>query len=303
MNKIRKQAKRTIARRTQHGLDKRSAMALNLITSIGTERSCQQSLANYYIWCDFNDIHPDRYANGDMLRAYLSERSECVAQKTLNQDRKTLELVYIQELPRLRSQIASVLEKRSYSFDQVERISRHQRDDNSISTHIAYCGGLRAHELSTILPLEERTPSSHRPWDPRRFVGSPDCRRYTVIGKGGLIREVAIPLGLANELEKLRIHPKTVSDRGIYYLSHYDIGSGQAWSQSFSSASAKALGFSTGAHGLRHTFAKIRLVALIDELKVINPKLSPAQIRQDAFLILSQELGHFRPDIVSCYLR
>ncbi|MGB7596762.1 MAG: hypothetical protein WBM09_04285, partial [Gallionella sp.] len=126
---------------------------------------------------------------------------------------------------------------------------------------------------------------------------------YTVIGKGGLIREVAIPLWMSEKLESKRIPPKQVIDRGIFYVMNYEIGFGQAWSQSFSDASKKALGYSTGAHGLRHSFAKKRLYELIDAIELHDPKIAQDRIHEEALPILSQELGHFRLDIVYCYLR
>lgn len=52
---------------------------------------------------------------------------------------------------------------------------------------------------------------------------------------------------LAVRLEEKRLaEPKQVTDRGVHYSQHYDIGGGRAWSQSFSAASKRALGFSSG---------------------------------------------------------
>lgn len=303
MTTIKQKATQVVSRHTRHGTDKSNARELKVIASIGTERSYVQALSNYLRWCDFNNVHPDYTSNICVLKEYLEERSEWIKQKTLDQERQALQLVFKQKLPCLRSQKISILDKRSYTFAQVKEILIHQNDKNSLTTHLALYGGLRAHEPATILPLEERAPSSHRSWDDRRFLGTPQHRLYSVVGKGGLIRAVAIPLWLACKLEELRVQPRQVTDRGIFYTSHYDVGFGQAWSQSFTSASKRALGYSTGAHGLRHSYAKWRLDMLIKELELINPKWSPAQINQDALLILSQELGHFRLDIVFAYLR
>lgn len=296
-------AKRIVARHTRHGLNKSMAKQQQVIASLGTERSYVQALSNYLRWCDFNDAPQDHFANIQILTEFLEERSELVAQKTLDQERQALQLIYKQKLPCVRSKKTTIPEKRSYTFDQVRVISNYQNDKNSLTTLLAFSAGLRAHEAATILPVEERPPSAHRSWDQRRFVGCPDYRLYTVVGKGGLVREVAVPVWLAKKLEARRIHPRRVTDRGIHYLSQYDVGFGQAWSQSFSSSSKKTLGFSTGAHGLRHSYAKWRLNILIEELKVTNLGLGQDQIIQDALLILSQELGHFRLDIVFCYLR
>ncbi len=56
---------------------------------------------------------------------------------------------------------------------------------------------------------------------------------------------------VARRLESGRV----VTDRGITYRQHYDIGGGNAWSKSFSETSSRALGWSHGAHGLRHSYA------------------------------------------------
>lgn len=84
-----------------------------------------------------------------------------------------------------------------------------------------------------------------------------------------------------------------VRDREIYYQSNYDVGFGQALSESFSAASHKALGWSNGFHGLRHSYAKRRLSIML--ASGVRPLL--------ALKILSQELGHFRLDITFYYLR
>ena len=76
---------------------------------------------------------------------------------------------------------------------------------------------------------------------------------YTVVGKGGLVREVLLPHRLAERLEERRLDaPERIVDRGVRYLQRYDLGGGHAFSTSFSRASIEALGKSRGAHGLRH---------------------------------------------------
>ena len=71
---------------------------------------------------------------------------------------------------------------------------------------------------------------------------------------------MALPLHLAEQLETCRLRkPERVTDRGVRRTQHYDLGGGQAWSQSFSAASKNELGWSTGAHGLRHSYAQDRL--------------------------------------------
>ena len=118
--------------------------------------------------------------------------------------------------------------------------------------------------------------------------------RYIVEGKGGLRREILVDRELAARLETHRLDsPQQVSDRGIFYEQHYDIGGGKSWSQSVSDAADRALGWSNGAHGLRHSYAQERMAELQDAGKIYN----------EAREIVSQELGHFRADVVETYLR
>ncbi|MXY16139.1 MAG: site-specific integrase [Acidobacteria bacterium] len=162
---------------------------------------------------------------------------------------------------------------------------------NGLATLIAYAAGLRAHELLTLARPDERPPDV-RPARLEKFDGRPGTD-YTVVGKGGLVRVVRIPDDLAARLEERRLdEPVRVSDREIRYQSRYDIAGGEAWSRSFSRASESALGWSRGAHGLRHSYAQERMAELQRGIRY-----------DDALEVVSQELGHFRPGITREYLR
>ena len=103
-----------------------------------------------------------------------------------------------------------------------------------------------------------------------------------------------LPTQLANELEKYRLDaPEAVTDRGVHYERHYAIGGGQPWSNSFTRSSKRVLGWSRGAHGLRHTYAQRRLKTL----------QNLGYLYDDALTIVSQEMGHFRAEITKAYLR
>ena len=181
---------------------------------------------------------------------------------------------------------------RAYTAQQVEVIASHQREANALATRLAYSAGLRAHELLTLRVAGEQPQTPHRQCSPQKFSGREGIR-YTTKGKGGLIREVLIPTHLAKQLEARKLErPRTVTDRGIKYQQHYDIAGGRNWTSSFSYASKAALGWSRGAHGLRHAYAQTRL----SEAQRIAPRI-------EAQKIVSQELGHFRPEITETYLR
>ena len=173
-------------------------------------------------------------------------------------------------------------------------VIQHLDEKNALATLLCYFAGLRAHEIATIKRLNESKKSNTRKWSNDRFKDIDNYQLYLVAGKGGLVREVAIPSELAEVIEKRRYDtPKKVKDRGINYLTNYDLGFGKALSESFSRASLKHLGWSTGLHGLRHSYAQNRLYKLIRSNAPFN----------DALKIVSEELGHFRPSITLCYLR
>jgi len=99
---------------------------------------------------------------------------------------------------------------------------------------------------------------------------------------------------LAVRLEERRLaEPQQITDRRVHYLQFYDIGGGRAWSQSFSTASKRALGFSNGAHGLRHSYAQNRMREL----------QASGMTYDEAKATVAQEVGHFAKDTTEAYLR
>lgn len=224
---------------------------------------------------------------------YLESRATTVSQKTLDLDRQALQMHLGVKLDVVKSLVETKLSTRSYTPTQVQRIAAAQSEKNSLATQIAYCAGLRAHELLTIRSAGEQQPSSHRVWSQERFSGR-DGVRYTVTGKGGLVREILLSKELAARLEETRlVEPRQVIDRGVKYIQHYDIGGGRTWSQSFSAASQRELGFSTGAHGLRHSYAQERMAEL--QRNGMN--------YDDAKGTVAQEVGHFESNTTEAYLR
>ena len=224
---------------------------------------------------------------------YLAKRAGLVAQKTLDLDRQAIQMHLGVQLEVVKSELETCLTTRSYTADQVERIASAQSERNSLATKIAYNAGLRAHELLTLRPVDERHTSTHRQWNEDRFTGRTG-ERYTVEGKGGLVREVMLSKQLADRLEETRLaEPKQVIDRGVNYTQHYGIGSGRAWSQSFSAASKRELAFSNGAHGLRHSYVQERM----EELQ------SHGMQYEEAKRTVAQEVGHFAKDTTEAYLR
>lgn len=242
----------------------------NEIQSVGTVRNYEQALKQFCTYLAENKQHIKDIGEKEAL-SYLNLRSEEVSQKTLDMDRQAIQKALqvtgaIQHnLTVIKSENKQELTSRFYTSEQVKIIADKQTEKFSLATQIAYSAGLRARELLTLERADIR-PADNRPARPEKFNGR-DGELYTVRGKGGLIREVLIPTHLAERLEQLRLDtPKTVTDRNIFYNQSYDIRGGQAFTRSFGNASKNNLGWSTGAHGLRHSYAQERM----DELQKLG---------------------------------
>ncbi len=272
------------------------------LRSVGTQRGYRDALVRA---ADY--ARDERIAGGlhtmtrDQAINYLECRAQLVGQKTLDLDRQATQIFLrttgalqaSERLPVIKSELDQALRSRAYTRAQVELVAQAQQARNSLSTQLAHAAGLRAHELLTLRPIAERQPDP-RPSLPEKFSGREPGVPYTVTGKGGLTREVRIPHSLAAQLEARRLQtPVRATDRGVHYTQHYAVGGGHTWSQSYSSASTRALGWSTGAHGVRHSYAQSRM----RELQNLG------LMRDAALRIVSQEMGHFRPEITEVYLR
>jgi len=291
---FKQQARRLVKKQTTPGLKNHS---------LGSARNYSSKLAKIGYWCNsaykinkLDDITPK------MANEFLFEKAETLSQSTLDQYRQSLKhlttrkksKLYKFEFIRIKSKLHTVLKTRSYIPEQIELICRAQMPNNALATRICVAAGIRAHELLTIRPLSERKPDE-RNWNAHLFIGKKNWHRYTVIGKGGLVREIRLPTELASELEQGKLsNPITITDRDIRYSMYYiNLGGGQSWSSSFSRASKRQLGWSNGAHGTRHTYVQKRMA----ELQHMGYSY------KDARLITSQEIGHHRPDIINVYLR
>lgn len=278
-----------------------------LIVSVGTNRNYKDCLINVAKYIKTNRCGDLRHVAIEIAELFLQKHSAVYSQKTLDMHRQALQALFVarglltpnEKLKIIRSSKKTLLKHRAYTSAQVFLIANAQTEKHRFATLLAYASGLRAHELFTLLPLTER-PADIRYYEdgsvkslPSKWKGRDDGVAYSVIGKGGLIREIRIPTHLAEHLESLRLpHPQTIQDRNINYQTHYSIAGGQCWSNSFSAASKRSLGWSTGAHGLRHAYAQERLSEL--------QNLFSYEI---AIETVSQEMGHFRPEITEVYLR
>ena len=271
------------------------------VHSVGTARQYESTYKGVAKWLSENHNERLRYITPEQATAYLNERSCDIKQKQLNNERRALELHlrHVQKAPeltlaRLRSEVPDIEHSRAYTQDQIELVQSEQSDNMALSTALASTAGLRAEELLTLQRIDERAPSGHRAWSDDRYQGRENWHRYTVQGKGGLVREVRFPEALAKRLEARRLdNPERVTDRGVNHKKVYDVVGGKSFSNMFSRDSIQHLGWSEGAHGLRHSYAQQRM----DELQ------NSGQHYRAALGTVSQELGHFRPDITEVYLR
>ena len=287
------QAEHAVARKLALGTGRHDHRNDGRIHSLGTARAYGQALKGF---ADYLREHRPADLPGathQEARQYLAERSHQVGQKTLDLDRQAIQMHLGLRLEVVRSDRESALSTRSYTPAQVARIASAQSEANGLATRLAYHAGLRAHELLTLRPAGERSASGHRQWSADRFAGREGVR-YTVVGKGGLVREVLLTRELAAAVEARRLEePRLVVDRGVQYVQCYTIGGGRSWSQSFSSASRRELGFSNGGHGLRHSYVQERM----DELQ------RRGMAYEQARATVAQEVGHFAGETTEAYLR
>ena len=264
------------------------------LESQGTERNYEQALKGVAEYLKNEKLGSLRDLDKATAERYLEVRAQEVGQKTLDLDRHAMQSFLNEKLSIVKSEHSQILSSRAYTAEQAQIIAKAQTERNALATQIAQNAGLRAHELLTLRLATERPADTHREYREDRFTARENVVIYTVEGKGGLCREIAIDRALSEKLEQYRLEkPQQVYDRGIGYQNHYHIGGGKAWSNSFSRASSRELGWSNGAHGLRHEYAQSRM----------NELQQNGYQYHDALEVVSQEMGHFRPEITEVYLR
>jgi len=277
----------------------------NHIVSCGSNRNVKAALTNIADWAIYSRVKGLKDITKEQAIDYLSMRAEEVQQSTLDIERQSLEkmmqkvtkkLDFNEKLPIIKSELDTIIDCRAYTLEQAAAIANRQKGSNSLATLITIDAGLRSHELFTLTPIGEAILSD-RPYRKDLFLGrNPDeYTLYAVTGKGGLVRAVSIQNELSHLLEEVKLeYPKEIVDRAINYTTNYEIGGGINWSSSFNQMSIKVCGFTNGGHGLRHSYAQNRMKVLM--------KLSDTSF-EDCLEIVSQELGHFRPEITWVYLR
>jgi integrase len=279
-----------------HGLSRhhQRAIADRKVTSIGTERSHVSALTVFAKWLlSDSGKHLKNATAADAIR-YLTERSKTVRQKTLDLDRQALNMNFRfpSKLKYVLSEISTCPKDRAYTKSQLSLLLDRAPAALRLSIELSVYAGLRSMELITIAPQVSLLPSD-RVWHSSRFDGRAGDESFTVHGKGGLRREVKLNVALASRLVEMAHHePLRVTHRETHLASYFDLIGGHAFCSKFGRLSKSVLGFSHGAHGLRHSFAQDRYLQLV--CRGHDPTA--------ALEILAQEMGHFSVTNTLTYL-
>lgn len=269
---------------------------LRIITSVGTARNHASALKLAGDWLLESKGKHLKNMTADDAAEYLCLRAMTVGQSAVDLARQAINfhLLHKAPVPFVSAQVQRELTNRAYTRAQIELLVLEASPKLKLSISLALDAGLRAHELITISTPQDLNESQRRGWVSNRFAGRDHDANFVVHGKGGLCRSVKITAPLADTLmEQVRPTMLAVSDRGVNYDSYFNLVGGSNFSMQFSKLSMAVLGFSHGAHGLRHSFAQARL----HDLMCIGLKYT------NALDILSNELGHFSTSNTLAYLR
>lgn len=235
-------------------------------------------------------------AEGPFLRSEADEflflNSLVWRQKTVDQHRQALNKVLCVDLPRYKAGVPTLIRGRAYTDEEINLITAQLGERHGLAVRLLTATGMRALEPLSLTDLDKLPPSPDRPWRDDLFAGVENYILCCTQGKGGLVRQIAVPEAIYGEISSLRFaQPTVVRDRKKSYAPTFDLAAGQALSQAFTRASNKAVGFSLGIHGLRHSYIQRRLHEL-QELGITYP---------ESLEICAQEAGHFRADITLHY--
>lgn len=293
-DEIRRRARKLSEKINGIGQSKKVCKKEMKVGSINTLETYRYVIFKYLLWREINGLpRGEQDKKRDMIR-FLEDCAERCMQATISKYICALTLVFRIELGYIESKIPNRKNSKNYSLSEVLKIAQNLPKIHALSVLIVYFSGIRAHELLELRRRDEDRPTFTREWTPLRFDGMENFTIYVVTGKGGLKREIAIPNYLVEILESQRREAICIQrDRKINYKSLYLVTSGSRLSNIFSAASKKILGWSLGIHGLRHSYAKNRVLFLRKMGHAIEVVLK----------IVSEELGHFRLNIVFEYLR
>ena len=242
--------------------------------------------------------------NAKRWRVFLEHRAPRLTPQGLNQERSVLSrfVPSLRDVPSpnlvgQKKPTARSTKPRAYTNNEINlTVPELSPKDQLVAVLIANTG-VRVSDVIAIGRPDEQPPSKHRmnDWKPERFEGIGPSREYTFVTKGGLVHPAWVPQHLVPAIEACRLpYPvETTDHRGNPVTRYYNLPGGTEYGRRFSKTSHAVLGFSHGAHGLRHYFANRRVAYHQDQ----------GRTYKQARLIVSQEMGHFRDKITKTYLR
>ena len=291
--KTEEQAHHLTIKKSAHGESRRAAKInkIKRINSIATEKKYISCIKIFFDWCVENKYSTSEISS-EAAEKFLKFKSNVCTQKTLDGYRQAINMVFDLNINYVFSSVPTILQPRAYNNAQISFLIENCGPALVLSIELATACGLRAVELDTIAKLKDYA-ESQRDWLPERFFGLYGCE-YVVIGKGGLKRKIIVPIALSQKLENFRLNNIVIkTQREIHYKKYYSIVGGHSFSQQFSRLSFELFSWSTGAHGLRHSYAQARIIFLQKNGFTYDYSLK----------ITSQELGHFSTTNTLTYLR
>jgi integrase len=290
-------AKKIVISNTQHGLSRHKfpELAMKKVSGVLTEIAHVSALTGYARWLLQTRGKHLKHATSVDAQQYLEFKASNHSQSTVSLARQSINFHILPNTPIafISSNVPTEPKNRAYTMKQIDLLVDSASPALGMSILIAADAGLREMELITICE-SSFLKESGRDWKSERFTGRHNDEIFVVRGKGGLHRQVRLNKGLAVKLRSLR-RPVAVqvNHRGAHLVSHFELIAGHQLASQFGRLSKAVLGFSHGAHGLRHTFAQRRR----------NELICSGFSLVEAVVILSQELGHFSIKNTLAYLR
>ena len=295
---IKEQAQHLVCKKTRLGVSRHerkqcvSSESEMPITSRGTQEKYENCVKNYLYYLKQQRI-PVAKVCTEVAHDFLKLKAADCQQKTVDGYRQAIKKVFGLDVPYVMSDLETVKDQRAYTDEQIDFLCACAKPALALSIRVAAAAGLRAIELDTICRKSDQREDI-RDWLPERFFGKESQIRLIVHGKGGLRRTIVLPEDLAQEIEQHRLDQSVIKlSRKIAYKKYYSLIGGHSFSQKFTRLIKKVLGWSSGAHGLRHSFAQRRMQFLQANGFTFNFALK----------IVSQELGHFDIKNTFEYLR
>ncbi|MFT3742428.1 MAG: hypothetical protein QM752_07225 [Gammaproteobacteria bacterium] len=299
---MRVQAEKYIAAKANRGKSKASGAKLRSDRTVlryqGDLGRAAEFIQKTYGIKKLKDITPEQ------AQSYIRERlAEKIGVRTVQGYAKALETLPLVSKLEVPSRSADPNDKpqnsRAYTSAQIIAIQQNLSKPVQLATQIILESGCRAQDFASLCLATERPIRNARlsKLHADRFAGREDWVQVNFIGKGGHEYTSTISSETAKALVYYRMDiPCDFRERkqeNIVTKQYYNLPAGLQLSYLWSQASKSTLGFSRGLHGLRHTFAQWR----VKEMQSLD------MTWQKVLESVSQQMGHYRAEQISTYLR